>query len=206
MPEGSHISSDVNERKRNKVELNRSKFRIRTLMISFSVKQLDIYYPRDPPPEGKKYPILFYSYLGGLKFESRTLPESNGLIYANFGTFFTTHPLQKYVFVIADHCLVPVEEGGAKFPDRLVDMRDALEFITADRNLDVDPNANDPERLKLGERFEQYADNKNVWTMGHSSGALNQPSLLLHSEILKVDSPLRRKIRRDMEWWIIPIQ
>jgi hypothetical protein len=141
--------------------------------------QLDVYYPPDSSSQSR-FPIIFFSYLGGLEFGDRTLPESNGLIYHNLGTFFST---KSFITIVADYRLVPTHLGAAVYPDCLHDVLSALEYITS------------PTFSTSNPRFASIANTDSIYLLGHSAGALNQSSLLLNPTTFPLTHPLRTKIK-----------
>jgi hypothetical protein len=170
------------------------------------IPQLDIYYPEpasiptNPDGSPQKLPIIFFSYLGGLEFGDRILPESDGLVYRNFGAFFTR---QGFVVVVADYRLVPTSKGGAVYPDCLDDIFDALCFLTSD-HASFGPNStvnegvasgNTEEGGKQAYAFRDVGDIDRIFLLAHSAGALNQSSLILHPTIMPASHPLRRRIK-----------
>jgi len=125
--------------------------------------QLDVYYPAS----ATNPPILLFTYGGGLFSGDRVRPESNGLLYTNLGAFFAH---AGYLTVIADYRLVP---AGAVFPNCLEDVRDALTWVVGN----------------LGSE----GDTSKIYLMGHSAGALNQISTLLHPSMVSED--VRKRIK-----------
>jgi len=142
--------------------------------------KLDVYYPPSPP-SNTKLPIIFFSYLGGLEFGDRILPESNGLVYPNLGAFFSK---QNFVTVVADYRLVPTHAGSAVYPDCLYDVLSALEFIASPSSAISDNTL-----------FASLADVNYIYILGHSAGALNQSSLILNPSIFPLSHPIRSKIK-----------
>lgn len=62
--------------------------------------RLDVYQPQTPGP----HPVVLFFHGGGLWTGDKTLPGSDGLVYANLGTFFARHG---FVAVLANYRLVP---------------------------------------------------------------------------------------------------
>jgi len=88
-------------------------------------------------------------------------------VYTNLGAFFAQ---AGYLTIIADYRLVP---AGAVFPNCLEDVRDTLTWVVG--NLGSD------------------GDTSKIYLMGHSAGALNQISTLLHPSMLNED--VRKRIK-----------
>lgn len=105
------------------------------------------------------------------------------MIYHNFGAFFCT---KGFITVVADKRLVPSTKGGAKYPDCIHDILAALEFLFSPRFVgDSTPQS----------QFKEMADMERVYILGHSAGAMNQSSLLLHPSIFPLTHPIRKKIK-----------
>ncbi|WP_216326466.1 alpha/beta hydrolase [Deinococcus aestuarii] len=62
--------------------------------------RLDVYRPQTPGP----HPVVLFFHGGGLWTGDKTLPDSEGLMYANVGTFLARHG---FVAVLANYRLVP---------------------------------------------------------------------------------------------------
>ena len=88
-------------------------------------------------------------------------------MYTNVGAFFAH---AGYLTVIADYRLVP---AGAVFPNCLEDVRDTLAWIV--------------------QNLGSEGDTSKIYLMGHSVGALNQISTLLHPGMLSDD--VRERIK-----------
>jgi pimeloyl-ACP methyl ester carboxylesterase len=141
--------------------------------------QLDIYFPSSSP--SGKAPILFFVYGGGFTSGARQLPAPRQLVYANNGAFFaqrgyvpTISPEEislkdccRIVTVIPDYRLLP----DMKFPDPLVDIKDALAFV-----LD---NA-----AQINSGSSVQADTNAIFVMGHSAGASIVFSTFLYPSLL----------------------
>ncbi|KIK64242.1 hypothetical protein GYMLUDRAFT_241425 [Collybiopsis luxurians FD-317 M1] len=122
--------------------------------------KLDVYYPEKPASNGKT-PVLFHVYGGGYASGARTLPEPADLAYANIGAYFAN---KGFITVIADYRLLP----EAKYPDPIVDVRDAIVWITEN-----------PHSLSHGSVTN--ADSDSFFIIGHSVGATNISTIFLLS-------------------------
>jgi len=154
--------------------------------------KLDVYYPSSKPTDGSKFPVIFFSYLGGLEFGDRILPESDGLVYRNFGAFFTK---QGFLTAVADYRLVPEHGGSAVYPDCLQDVFEALCFLTTDERADISADSASEEETRKTFEFRDVGDMDKIFILAHSAGALNQSSLMLHPTIMPPSHPLRKKIK-----------
>lgn len=72
---------------------------------------LDVYRPSAEENKTSSSPILLFLYGGGLVRGEKSLPFSNGLVYANVGHFFAER--LGYTVVVPDYRLI---EHGAQFP------------------------------------------------------------------------------------------
>jgi acetyl esterase/lipase len=130
---------------------------------------LDIYYP--PSSAETPRPVLFWSYGGGTVSGDRILANTEGLVYANVGSFFAR---KEYVVVIPDYRLVP----AVKFPAPSEDIRDAMIWITEHAG-------------EVGTAGTTL-DTDTLIVMGHSAGAINISSLYFHPELLTDTDLLKR--------------
>ena len=119
------------------------------------------------PPSSGKPPVLVFSYGGGTEHGDRTLKNTNNLVYANLGAFFA---LLGFLTVIPDYRAVAL---GAKYPEPIEDVRDALQFIV--------------------NKLSKECDTRRIFLLGHSAGVLMQSSLLLRFDLLPND--LRSRIK-----------
>ncbi|KIK64249.1 hypothetical protein GYMLUDRAFT_40539 [Collybiopsis luxurians FD-317 M1] len=121
--------------------------------------KLDIYYPAELASNSKT-PVLFFVYGGGYASGARILPEPADLAYANLGAYFAN---KGFITVIPDYRLLP----EAKYPDPIVDVRDAIVWVTEN-----------PHSLSHG---VTNADTNSFFIIGHSVGANNVSTMFLLS-------------------------
>ncbi|KAL4247874.1 AB hydrolase superfamily protein [Abortiporus biennis] len=144
--------------------------------------QLDVYCPAASQGEGEtktKVPILFWIYGGGwVKGERANFSSLPGgdLVYKNIGSWFAE---RGFYVVIPDYRLLP---HGAKFPDPIKDVRDAIVWVTQNASGVI----SSPSR--------QRPDTSNIFLIGHSAGASSVISLFLLPDMLPLGSPLREQI------------
>ncbi|KAF7789149.1 hypothetical protein EIP86_000086 [Pleurotus ostreatoroseus] len=132
--------------------------------------QLDVYFPHANTTGSA--PILFYVYGGGYAQGARVLDPPNELKWKNVGAFFAK---QGFVTVVADYRLFP----AIKFPDPIVDIRDALAWMVA--NID-----------EVNEGASVQGDASRIFVLGHSAGGAIVSSLVLIPDL--VPSALRKRI------------
>ncbi|KAF9267170.1 alpha/beta-hydrolase [Marasmius fiardii PR-910] len=136
--------------------------------------KLDIYFPPTPNSGSptNKHPILFYVYGGGFVKGARSMPPPADLVFGNLATYFAKHA--GFITIIADYRLVP----EATFPVPARDVLDAITFVKEN-----------PEILRSGNGAVE-GDLDSVFLMGHSVGAANVSTILLHPDF----SPARSKV------------
>jgi acetyl esterase/lipase len=100
------------------------------------------------------------------------------LSYPNIGAFFARQGL---ITIVPDYRLAS-PPMSAKYPKPVEDIRDAVQWIIANRD-------------KLISRTTPNPCTDNIFMFGHSAGAVHLSTLLLEPEVLAIDSPLRSKIR-----------
>lgn len=125
--------------------------------------QLDIYYPLEPPANGKT-PILFFIYGGGFNSGDRRLPDPFSLGYACLGAYFAQ---RGFLTVIPDYRLIP----NVQYPAPAEDVRDAMVWVIQ----------NSP---KLTSRGVPNPDTNSLFLMGHSAGAVHAATTVFHPELL----------------------
>ncbi|KAK7036797.1 hypothetical protein VNI00_011463 [Paramarasmius palmivorus] len=124
--------------------------------------QMDVYYPHLNGSQTNKFPVLFFVYGGGFASGSRNLPSPIDLAYANLATYFTK---KGFITVIPDYRLLP----DVVFPDPAQDVLDAILFTA--------------KRLQVVHYDGVEGDLDNIFLMGHSAGAVNVATVLLHPDM-----------------------
>ncbi|ESK83687.1 esterase lipase thioesterase family protein [Moniliophthora roreri MCA 2997] len=133
--------------------------------------QMDVYYPQSTTASIKA-PIIFFVYGGGFATGSRNLPAPIDLAYANLASYFAQ---KGFITIIPDYRLLP----GVTFPDPAQDVLDAILFTH--------------KRPQIVRHDGVEGNLDSIFLMGHSAGAVNVTTILLHQDMASSISKVRVK-------------